>query len=64
MSSTTQTLKQLRARWGAKVPQFGPPPEAIEVAGMSAEIWLRCDDGTRGDDTRYSLEREFKGVEA
>ena len=39
----------------------GPAPLSVEVTGMSAELWLRHDDGTKGEDQTYVLEREFRG---
>ncbi len=52
-------LKQLRVRFGAQVPDFGPPPLSVEVRGMSGEMWLMVDP-PRGEDTVYALEREWK----
>ncbi len=54
------TLGKLRVRWGSKAPRAGLPPDAIEVTGMRGEMWLRCDDGTKGEDTTYRLEREWQ----
>lgn len=54
------TLAQLRRRFGAQVPAFGPPPLAIEVRGMSGEMWLLVDP-PRAEDSTYKLEREWRG---
>ncbi len=50
------TLAQLRVRWGSKVP--AGVPLAIEVDGMSREMWLLVDP-PRGEDSTYRLEREW-----
>lgn len=48
-------IGQLRKRWGS--PRFiqGAPPE-IEIAGMGREVWLRIEDGSKGDNANYQLE--------
>ncbi len=53
-----QTLASLRTRIGSDAPAEGPPPLAVEVKGMSAEMWLRVDP-PKGDATVYRLEREW-----
>ena len=60
MTTARMTLKQLRVRWGAHVPP-GPAPLSVEVTGMSSEVWLRHDDGTKGEEQTYVLEREYRG---
>ncbi len=51
----TQTLKQLRTRWGAKE-DWKQPPVLVLVEGMTREVWRRVDDGLKGDGTLYELE--------
>ncbi len=60
-TTARMTLAQLRKRWGSQCPPFGPPPESVEVLGMAGELWLRVDDGSKGETTTYALEREYLG---
>ena len=57
-TTARMNLAQLRKRFGAQVPAFGPPPLAIEVRGPTGELWLLCDP-PRGEDSTYKLEREW-----
>ena len=57
-TTARMTLAQLRKRFGAQVPAFGPPPLAVEVRGMGSELWLLVDPA-RGEDSTYKLEREW-----
>lgn len=63
MTDTTarMSLKQLRVRWGSTAPKAGLPPLTVEVLGMGGEMWLKVDDGSKGEDTTYKLEREWTG---
>lgn len=52
-----QTWQQLRTRgWGSTNHHHTSPPKQIVIDGMSLEVWVRLDDGSRGETTNYELQ--------